>query len=216
VQPQQGPLAGVPIHVVLQFPRSYPARPPTARLVSWLPHAHGNVEDGHVCLGELHEKGGGWSAGYSIVNLLVCIANLVGDPGDEFEEWFHGLGRRGKKATRKRVQATSCACGHLSAMPYPPLPGHQPCVPLSVLLPHEEEKEEAAATPRRVRAAPHVVVAGAVAETRARNVWGRIRSDQPFHRHHGAFAFEVALEFFDRAHARGRYTGALFARLLSF
>jgi len=77
--PENSPYEGLTLKLQLEFPETYPYKPPNCQFKSgcW----HPNVDmAGRICLDVLNDK---WSAGMDIRGLLLSLQSLLDDPNPQ-------------------------------------------------------------------------------------------------------------------------------------
>merc|ERR1719242_758967 len=80
IRPRYGPYSGVYIHLILQFPKNYPVKPPTVKLCTTIKHP--NVFGEFICLSMLRPESSnipyeGWSGAYSVTSILMQLQSLL-------------------------------------------------------------------------------------------------------------------------------------------
>lgn len=77
---RDGKWAGIPVHVHLRFPESYPNNPPTVEMIT-RGFEHPNVFGGFICLDMLRHHADrpyrGWSAGYTAAGVLTQLYGFL-------------------------------------------------------------------------------------------------------------------------------------------
>merc|ERR1719242_1813039 len=80
IRPRYGPYSGVYIHLILQFPKNYPVKPPTVKLCTTIKHP--NVFGEFICLSMLRPESSnipyeGWSGAYSVTSILMQLQSFL-------------------------------------------------------------------------------------------------------------------------------------------
>eukprot|EP01083_Nonionella_stella_P009419 27159_1 len=197
IQPLQGALQSVYIHIILQFPAQYPARPPNITLHSYFMNdIHPNIMDNAICMdvlrsnigmdGSAGSKYGGWTAAYSITSLLVNISSLFcditthNDDDDDIEMGsFKHLTQNQMNELIKRIRNTDCECGHSHHVPYPPLPCNMSPIDLVC-------DDSTRAT-----------ISGTIIQTKIEDEYCKIKSLFAIQLHHKCVAWTFTLDWFD-------------------
>merc|ERR1712037_401997 len=78
--PADTPYAGGLFRLSLQFPDSYPLKPPTVRFVTPCYHPNVSVDKGDICLNVLRAE---WSPMLTVASLLLCISAMLSQPNPE-------------------------------------------------------------------------------------------------------------------------------------
>lgn len=142
--PENTPYAGGLFHFVLSFPHNYPNKPPSARVLSPIPHPH--VHGDLVCLDLLSDYasyflsvdsgekvlGTGWSSAYSVQTILLQMQAFLMELGDESDDagpYNDEADRVGLEVCLRRIpraiqkaRAFSChTCPHVPGCPWPPV-----------------------------------------------------------------------------------------------
>lgn len=80
--PDNTPFQGGRFHLTIDFPSSYPFKPPEVRFT--IPIFHPNISiKGEICLDILHSQ---WSPALTVRALLISLCSLLSDPNTD-----HGL-----------------------------------------------------------------------------------------------------------------------------
>eukprot|EP01083_Nonionella_stella_P102803 292819_1 len=80
IKPTDGVYSGVYFHLIMVFPESYPANPPTVKICT--PIHHPNIFDSFLCLSMLRSYTGsepyeGWSGAYSATSILMQLQSFL-------------------------------------------------------------------------------------------------------------------------------------------
>mmetsp|Transcript_40332 Transcript_40332/g.94129 ORF Transcript_40332/g.94129 Transcript_40332/m.94129 type:complete len:715 (-) Transcript_40332:530-2674(-) len=141
LRPADGPFEGSVFHFRLQFPRDYPAHPPTVEMLSTGMPGHPNVfgDSGHVyiCLSMLKPhtasvKYDGWTSAYSCMSLLLQLQSFLFAETIEQDyvsldaraygtaDWTPGAIRRVRRANSAFFLQIDDETAHSHDAPWPP------------------------------------------------------------------------------------------------
>lgn len=108
---------GLIFHMILEFPITYPHRPPKVKMCTFIDHP--NIFGGYICLDMLEQgeysalhnrqqRNTGWTTAYSVQSILVQLQNFL-----SHHAYTDRIGREwGLKKTKDALEVYSCTCGH--------------------------------------------------------------------------------------------------------
>jgi ubiquitin-protein ligase len=133
--PENTPYAGAVFHIQLTFPETYPTTPPSATIMTDLPHPH--VRGNKICLdllsdfqsyfsgsdsGTRTEGIKGWSSAYSVQTILLQLQTFLMELKPEEEgQPLHQYLSKIPAAIKKSREFACTVCGHTASSPWPPL-----------------------------------------------------------------------------------------------
>jgi ubiquitin-protein ligase len=128
IKATEGPYVGVYIHLVLNFPNSYPRDPPKVKICT--PIQHPNVFGGWICLSMLRQETGsvpyeGWSGAYSATSVLMQLQSFLFAENIDQDGGYTAKARTASwavKGSRSACTSFYCTkCSHSHSTPWPPI-----------------------------------------------------------------------------------------------
>jgi len=130
IKAPDGPYAQSPVHMILEFPPTYPMKPPEVRCMT--PFQHPNIfDDGFVCLDLLKEHTRtqpyrGWSPGYTLTTILLQLQSFLFSeniPQEDFGSARLQLHQSAVQHSMVWIRNFRCKdCGHTVDNPFPAFP----------------------------------------------------------------------------------------------
>jgi len=129
IKPNDGVYSGVYFHLIMKFPKDYPASPPTVEIKT--PISHPNIFGSWLCLSMIKKYTAkipyeGWSGAYSVSSILMQLQSFLF--AEKIDQDYGGqanaqLSDQDVVRSLETCKTLKCACGHSHDTPWPPVKG---------------------------------------------------------------------------------------------